>query len=394
VFGLGKKTQNKGAAPPVSGQPAAPELLGVTEQDVLDALARIQDPDLRRDIVALGFIKDLVIDRGRVAFKIELTTPACPVKGEMERMAREYVGALPGVEKVEVSMTSQVRAVGPATMGLMLPGVRNVIAVASGKGGVGKSTVAANLAVALHSTGARVGLLDADIYGPSIPGLFGMTGRKPVIKELANGEQAFEPHVGHGIKINSIGFLPPLCDDPMQPVIWRGPMVGSGVKQLLQQTDWGDLDYLIVDLPPGTGDATLTLAQTIPLSGVVIVSQPQEVALNIAVKALKAFQELKVKVLGIVENMSYFVCDECDKRHDIFSHGGARLAAEKFEVPFLGELPLSSDVRESSDSGTPVVALKPDSQQALAFMDIAKALAAQVSIAGFSQRKVIPLRAI
>jgi ATP-binding protein involved in chromosome partitioning len=394
VFGIGKKNnENKVAAEkpavPVAQPPAAPG--AVSEADVLAALARIQDPDLRRDIVALGFIKDLAIDAGTVRFQIELTTPACPVKGEMERMAREYVGALPGVERVDVSMTSQVRSSAPPTMNLMLPGVRNVIAVASGKGGVGKSTVAANLAVALGRTGAKVGLLDADIYGPSAPGLMGLTGEKPEVIQLENGDQKLVPHEAHGVKVNSLGFL---LDEPTQPVIYRGPMVGSAVKQLLSDTDWGELDYLIVDLPPGTGDATLTLAQTIPLSGVIIVSQPQEVALNIAVKALKAFQTLKVKVLGIVENMSYFICDNCDARHDIFSHGGAQLAAQKYEVPFLGELPLSSDVRESSDLGTPVVALKPDSAQAKAFVDIAKALAAQVSINSFSQKKVIPLRAI
>jgi ATP-binding protein involved in chromosome partitioning len=376
VFGIGKKNGSTGSAG--NGKSHGPLGPQVTEQDVLGALARIQDPDLRKDIVALGFIKDLAIDKGAVQFKIELTTPACPVKGEMERMAREYVGALPGVERVDVSMTSQVRSSAPPTMNLMLPGVR-------------KSTVAANLAVALGRTGAKVGLLDADIYGPSMPGLMGLTGRAPEVVELPNGEQKLAPHDAHGVKVNSLGFL---LEDPTQPVIYRGPMVGSAVKQLLSDTNWGELDYLIVDLPPGTGDATLTLAQSIPLSGVIIVSQPQEVALNIAVKSLKAFQTLKVKVLGIVENMSYFVCDHCDARHDIFSHGGARLAAEKFEVPFLGEIPLSSDVRESSDSGTPVVALKPESAQAQAFTDIAKALAAQVSINSFTQRKVIPLRAV
>jgi ATP-binding protein involved in chromosome partitioning len=361
----------------------------VSAQDVLSALARIQDPDLRKDIVTLGFVKDLAIDRGKVSFKIELTTPACPVKGEMERQAREYVKNLPGVEQVEVSMTSQVRATAPA--GPLLPGVRNVIAVASGKGGVGKSTVAANLAVALAGSGARVGLLDADIYGPTIPGLLGLTAWKPKVKAMPDGQQVFEPPVAHDVKVNSLGFL---LEDPSQPVIWRGPMVGSGVKQLLGQTDWGELDYLLVDLPPGTGDATLTLAQSIPLSGVVIVSQPQDVSLAIAVKALRAFQELKVRVLGILENMSYFVCDGCGKRHDIFSHGGARQAAERLGVPFLGEVPLAADICESSDSGTPVVALRPESPQALAFVEVAKALAAQVSIAGFAQRRVIPLRRV
>ncbi|MGH2352447.1 MAG: Mrp/NBP35 family ATP-binding protein [Chloroflexota bacterium] len=365
----------------------------VSEQDVLDALARIQDPDLRRDIVALGFVKDLAIDHGAVSFKIELTTPACPVKGEMERQARDYVGSLPGVEQVSVSMTSQVRSTAPAGSlqhaGVQLPGVRNVIAVGSGKGGVGKSTVAANLAIALAHTGASVGLLDADIYGPSVPGLMGVQG-KLTVQETSDGPKMVPPEA-HGVKVMSLGFL---LDDPTQPVIWRGPMVGSGVKQLLGDADWGQLDYLLVDMPPGTGDATLTLAQSIPLSGVVIVSQPQDVSLAIAVKALKAFQSLKVRILGILENMSYFVCDDCGKRHEIFSHGGARLKAEELEVPFLGEIPLAGDIREASDAGTPVVAGRPESPQAQAFSEIAKALAAQVSIAGFQQRRTIPLRQV
>ncbi len=368
-----------------SASPAKPV---ITEEVVLGALARIQDPDLRRDIVALGFVKDLAIDGGRVAFKIELTTPACPVKGEMERQAREFVGAIPGVERVDVQMTAQVRSMGAT--GQMLPGVRNVIAIASGKGGVGKSTVSANLAVALARSGARVGLLDADIYGPSIPGLLGLSG-KPQVKPTATGDQVFDPPVAHDVKVMSLGFL---LDDPSQPVIWRGPMVGSGVSQLLGQTDWGELDYLLVDLPPGTGDATLTLAQRIPLAGVVIVSQPQRVSLEIAVKALKAFQSLKVRVLGVLENMSTFVCESCGAEHHVFSHGGAREAAERLEVPFLGEIPLSLDICAASDAGTPVVAHKPDSPQALAFTRIAEGLAAQVSIASMRQRTSIPLRAV
>lgn len=386
MFGINRigKMNGKGAAPPVEAPPA------VGEADVIAALSRIQDPDLRRDIVSLGFIKDLVIDRGAVSFKIELTTPACPVKGEMERQAREYVGSLPGVAEVSVSMTSQVRSTTPTgAAGALLPGVRNVIAVASGKGGVGKSTVAANLAVALARSGASVGLLDADIYGPSVPGLMGVHTQLSV-KETPAGPKMVPPEA-HGVKVMSLGFLLP---DPSQPVIWRGPMVASGVRQLLGDADWGELDYLLVDMPPGTGDATLTLAQSIPLSGVVVVSQPQDVSLSIAVKALKAFQQLKVRILGILENMSYFVCDECGKRHEVFSHGGARRKAEELEVPFLGEIPLAGDIREASDSGTPIVALHPDSPQALAFRDIGEALAAQVSIAGFKQRRTIPLRAV
>jgi ATP-binding protein involved in chromosome partitioning len=366
-------------------------LATVTEQDVLGALAHIQDPDLRRDIVSLGFVKDVTIDQGTVSFKIELTTPACPVKGEMESQARALVGALPGVERVDVSMTSSVRSASTLPQGNLLPGVRNVIAVASGKGGVGKSTVTANLAIALAQSGAQVGLVDADIYGPTTPGLMGLTGYRPMVRETPEGKPVMVPAEAHGVKVMSIGFF---VEDPSQPVIWRGPMVGSGVRQLLGDADWGDLDYLLVDMPPGTGDATLTLAQSVPLSGVVIVSQPQDVSLAIALKALKAFQSLKAPILGILENMSYFVCDDCGKRHDIFSHGGARKVAERFEVPFLGEIPLSADICESSDAGTPVVALKPDSPQAVAFTEIAKALAAQVSIRAAKRRQVIPLRAV
>jgi ATP-binding protein involved in chromosome partitioning len=362
-----------------------------TEQAVLAALSRIQDPDLRRDIVSLGFVKDIVVERGSVSFKIELTTPACPVKGEMERQARDFVGALPGVERVDVSMTSQVRAASNGPQGNLLPGVRNVIAVASGKGGVGKSTVTANLAIALARTGARVGLVDADIYGPTIPGLLGLTGYRPMVHETPEGKPVMEPAQAHGIKVMSIGFF---VEDPSQPVIWRGPMVGSGVRQLMGDADWGELDYLLVDMPPGTGDATLTLAQSVPLAGVIIVSQPQDVSLAIALKALKAFQSLKAPILGILENMSYFICDNCDTRHDIFSHGGARKVAEQYEVPFLGEIPLAMDIRESSDAGVPVVALKPESPQAIAFTDVAKALAAQISIRAARRRSVIPLRAV
>jgi ATP-binding protein involved in chromosome partitioning len=390
---FGFKGKSNGQHQPVPVIPAVPDAVpappAVSEQAVLAALSRIQDPDLHKDIVTLGFIKDLAIHGGDVSFKIELTTPACPVKGEMERMARDYVGALPGVQQVDLSMTSSVRSVGPTAP--LLPGVRNVVAVASGKGGVGKSTVAVNLAVALAHSGAKVGLLDADVYGPTIPGLLGVTG-SPQVTTLPNGQEALVPLEAHGLKVMSMAFFIP--DDPSQPLIWRGPMVHSGIRQMIGQTAWGELDYLVVDMPPGTGDATLTLAQSLTLSGVVIVTQPQDVSLAIAIKALRAFQSLKVKILGIVENMSYFVCDNCDKRHDIFSHGGGRRAAEEMEVPFLGEIPLSLDVRASSDSGAPVVAYRPDSPQAQAFIEVSKALAAQVSILGFKQRKTIPLRAV
>lgn len=358
----------------------------VTEEQVLQALSRVIDPDLHRDIVSLGMVKNLQVKDGRVRFDYELTTPACPLKGEMERMAREALGSVPGVAAVDITMTAQVRQT--TVSGPLLPSVKNVIAVGSGKGGVGKSTVAANLAVALAKSGAQVGLLDADIYGPSIPGLMGV---REMPRVIGNGEQQrFVPLHAHGVKLMSIGFLL----DPDTPVIWRGPLVHSAVRQLLGQTDWGELDYLLVDLPPGTGDAQLTLVQSIPLTGAVIVSQPQEVALAIAIKALKMFTHLKVRILGLLENMSYFVCTKCGERHDIFDHGGAHRAAQELEVPFLGEIPLSPIVRETSDAGTPVVAAAPESPAAQVFTDVAKALAQQVSITAARQRQVIPLRAV
>ncbi len=358
----------------------------VTEEAVLAALSQVIDPDLHRDIVTLGMVKDLEVKDSRVSFTYELTTPACPIKDQMEAMAREAVEALPGVEVLEIKMSARVQSTDEA--GPLLPTVRNVVAIGSGKGGVGKSTVAANLAIALAQSGATVGLLDADIYGPSIPGLMGTRALPKVIQH--DGKKLFEPLEAHDVKLMSIGFLL----EPDAPVIWRGPMVHSAVRQLLGDTHWGDLDYLIVDLPPGTGDAQLTLVQSLQLSGAVIVTQPQDVALDIAVKALKMFRHLKVRILGILENMSYFICDHCDTRHDIFSHGGAQRAAQELEVPFLGEVPLAPDIRESSDEGRPVTALRPDSPQAAAFRSVAHSLAAQVSIAAARRRRTISLRAV
>lgn len=358
----------------------------VTEEVVLAALSQVIDPDLKRDIVALGMVKDLQVKSNRVSFTYELTTPACPIKDEMEAMARDAVGAIPGIGDIEIKMSAQVRSTD--TAGPLLPNVRNVVAIGSGKGGVGKSTVAANLAIALAQSGATVGLLDADIYGPSIPGLMGTRALPKVIEQ--DGKKLFQPLIAHGVKLMSIGFL--LEADA--PVIWRGPMVHSAVRQLLGDTHWSDLDYLIVDLPPGTGDAQLTLIQALKLSGAVIVTQPQDVALDIAIKALKMFRHLKVRILGMLENMSYFICDNCDARHDIFSHGGAQRAAQELEVPFLGEIPLAPDIRESSDAGQPVTALNPESPQANSFRNVAESLAAQVSIAAARQRRTISLRAV
>ena len=289
---------------------------GLTEGDVLTALRPIVDPDFNRSIVDLGFVKGIDIQGGRVSFRIELTTPACPVKEQFQRAAERAVGALPGVDEVHVTMTANTRGSRPETAASeVLPGVRNVIAVASGKGGVGKSTIAANLAVALAQTGAKVGLLDCDVYGPSVPLMMATHGEPEVTPE-----RKIVPKEGYGMKLMSIGFLA----GEGAPVIWRGPMVHGVIRQFLTEVDWGELDYLVLDMPPGTGDAALTLTQTAPLSGAIIVTTPQEVALIDARKGLKMFQRVNVPVLGIVENMSWFECPDCGSRHAIFGSGGGR----------------------------------------------------------------------
>lgn len=346
---------------------------GVSKDAVLTALRQIIDPDLHRDIVSLGMIKQLEItpgeDGSHVAFTFELTTPACPVRDQFKSQAEQAVAAVPGVAAVTVTMSANVRQSQRAPQGqIQLPGVRNVIAVGSGKGGVGKSTVAANLAVALARTGARVGLLDADVYGPSVPALMG------VHQPIRAIERTLIPNEAHGVKLMSLGFM----TDADKPVIWRGPMVGQAVKQMLAEVQWGELDYLLIDLPPGTGDASLTLIQSIPLTGMVVVTTPQDVALGIATKALTMFRQLHVPILGVVENMSYFECPNCNHRTHVFSHGGGSDAAAALNVPFLGEIPLDIAVRESGDAGRP--AALPGLPQSEAFLSLARKVAAQVSI--------------
>ena len=343
-------------------------------EQVLDALRAVRDPDLHRDIVDLGFVKDLRLDGGKVAFTIELTTPACPVREQMEQQARQLVAALPGVRDVQVTMTAQVRA-GTGSAVAEIAGVRNLVAVASGKGGVGKSTVAVNLALALHQDGARVGVLDADIYGPSIPIMLG-THDAP----HATSDNRILPLERHGLKLMSIGFLA----GPEAPVVWRGPMVHKMVSQFLGAVAWGELDYLVIDLPPGTGDAQLTLTQAAPLSGAVIVTTPQDVALEDVYRGVRMFEQVKVPILGIVENMSFFACSNCGHREEIFAHGGGRRAAEKYRVPFLGEVPILPNIRIAGDRGLPVVAAEPDSAAAVAFRQIARAAAAQLSTLAFN----------
>jgi ATP-binding protein involved in chromosome partitioning len=351
-----------------------------TEQ-VLGALSRIMDPDLGRDVVSLGMIKELEVSpEGDVNFTFELTTPACPVRDRFKTQAQDLINEIPGVTSVIVRMTANVR---PAFMrpkpSEMLPGVKQTIAVASGKGGVGKSTVAVNLAAALRLSGATVGLLDADIYGPSVPA---MTGSR-VSPEQVNGR--IKPIEAHGLKLMSFGNLVP----GNEPTIYRGPMVGKAIEAMMVQVDWGQLDYLVIDLPPGTGDASLTLAQAVPLTGVAIVCTPQDVATDIAVKALQMFRKLNVTPLGLIENMSWYVCSNCGHRHEIFSHGGAESAAKRLGVPFLGAIPLEEGIRQDADSGTPVVISRPDSAGAKAFMQISSQVAARTSIQSFRQLPVI-----
>src|SRR5262245_18872829 len=329
------------------------------EAAVLDALRPIVDPDFGKSIVDLGFVKELRIEGGRVEFAIELTTPACPVKAEFERAARERVAALPGVSSVEVRMTSNTRgrrAAPPASeQAAVLPGVRNTLAVASGKGGVGKSTVALNLAIALRQNGARVGLMDADVYGPSLPLLTGVSGRPHA------SERRILPHEGHGLSLMSMGFF--LTED--SPVIWRGPMVHGLVRQFLTDVEWGELDYLVVDMPPGTGDAALTLTQMAPLSGAVIVTTANDLSLIDARKGLTMFRKVQVPVLGIVENMSWFTPPDLpERRYRIFGEGGGRRVAAELGVELLAELPIDPRIVEGGDKGRPILVGAPASEPA------------------------------
>lgn len=341
---------------------------------MLDALRVVKDPDLHKDIVALNFVKDLRADQGKVSFTIELTTPACPVKKEMEQQARNAALGVKGVREVEVRMSASVTA-GRHGMGKQeIPGVKNIVAVGSGKGGVGKSTVTANLAVALSDTGAKVGLLDADVYGPNIPLMMGITGQPRALNDR------IQPLANFGVKVMSMGFL--AAEDT--PLIWRGPMLHNVIQQFVRQVDWGELDYLLVDLPPGTGDVQLSLTQTVPLMGAVVVTTPQDVALQDARKAIMMFRQVRVEILGIVENMSYFECPNCSTRTHIFNHGGGESTARKYEVPFLGEVPLYLGIREGGDNGRPIVLKEPDSPAGKAFAQIAANVAAQVSIANLS----------
>lgn len=355
-----------------------------TKDDVLKALAACQEPELHKDIVSLGMVQNLVVEGGKVSFDYVLTTPACPLKGLMELEAKEAVKKVPGVTEVQIRMTAAVKKdlrVGSA----LAPGIKNVIAVGSGKGGVGKSTVACNLAVSLVLEGAKVGLLDADIYGPNQPQMMGMGGYEPA----ADPENKIVPPLAHGVKVMSMGFLM----DPDAPVVWRGPMLHGAVTQFLRDVRWGELDYLIVDLPPGTGDVQISLAQAAPLSGAVVVTTPQSIALSDVRKAVAMFKKLGVPLLGIVENMAEFVCPHCRKASRIFSSGGGKSLADKHGVPLLGSVPLDPAVCETGEKGRPAVLAQPGSAPAKAFRDIARQAAARVSVLAAS-RPVLEIKLV
>ena len=350
----------------------------VTEAAVLEALKAVRDPDLNRDIVSLKFVKDLRIDGGRVAFAIELTTPACPVKDQMREQARAAVQQLPGVAEVAIEMTAQVRSAVADAGKAPVEGVKNIIAVGAGKGGVGKTTVAVNLALALSRSGSRVAMIDGDIYGPNVPIMLGIS------TQLTTDGEKIVPAEQYGIQLVSMAFL--TGDD--SPVIWRGPMLHGAIQQFFRQVRWDGIDYLIVDMPPGTGDVALSLSQSVPVSGSVVVTTPQTVSVADTRRAVRMYQKLNVPTLGLVENMSHFVCPTCATESDIFGKGGGEALAAELGVPFLGRVPLYQPIRIGGDTGVPITIGEPDSPAARAFRTAAERLAAQLSIASYAKRPI------
>jgi len=345
----------------------------LTKEQVLVALSNVQEPELHKDLVTLKMIRDLEIDGGRVSFTVMLTTPACPLKGQIEKESREAVLAISGVKSVEVRLDSDVPNDG-RMRGLVNMPIRNAIAIGSGKGGVGKSTVSVNIAVALAQSGARVGLMDADIYGPNIPTMLGVETLPPPM------ENRLIPAKAYDIKMISMGLLV----KPGQPLIWRGPMLNSAIRQFLSDVEWGELDYLIIDLPPGTGDAALSLAQALPLSGAVIVTLPQLVSLEDAGRGLNMFRQLEVPILGVIENMSYLDLPD-GTRMDVFGTGGGEQLADSMDVPFLGKIPMDPEVRIGGDSGKPVMVARQDSAVTKALRNIAEQVAARASVAALEK---------
>jgi ATP-binding protein involved in chromosome partitioning len=354
----------------------------ITEQAVMAALSKVQEPELHRDLVSLNMIRNLKIEGDRISFTIVLTTPACPLRSQIEREARQAVEAIPGVKSVDLKLDANVPSDGRPRGLLELP-IRNAIAVASGKGGVGKSTIAVNIAVVLAKSGASVGLLDADIYGPNVPRMMGVQ-RLP-----ATQEGKLIPAEAYGVKMMSIGFLV----KPDQPLIWRGPMLHSAIRQFLTDVNWGELDYLVVDLPPGTGDAALSLAQSLPLSGGLIVTLPQQVSLDDARRSIEMFRQLDVPIFGVVENMSYLELPDGTKM-DVFGSGGGERMAQEAGVPFIGAIPMDPSVREGGDNGRPVTVTRPESPVARALDQVAKDVAAKISVAAYQQSNIIPINLV
>ena len=350
--------------------------MALEQREVLDALKVVRDPDLQRDIVSLGFIKNLSIDGGTVAFTIELTTPACPVKDQLRDQARAAVLQLPGVTSVDVALSARVREATGGDGGRQpLEGVKNVIAVGAGKGGVGKTTLSVNLAIALARSGSRVGVIDGDIYGPNVPIMLGLK------TQLATDGQKIIPAEKYGLQVISMGFLTE--DDA--PIIWRGPMLHSALQQFFREVRWLNLDYLVIDMPPGTGDVALSLGQTVPVAGAVIVTTPQQVSLADSRRAVAMYKKLNIPTLGVIENMSYFVCTGCQKESDIFGSGGGETMAASLGVPFLGRIPLYQPIREGGDSGVPLMIAEPEAPAARAITVAAEQLAAQISIASYNR---------
>jgi ATP-binding protein involved in chromosome partitioning len=355
----------------------------LTEATILDALRQVQEPELGRDIVTLNMVKSIAIDGSSVAFTIELTTPACPLKDEIEGNARAVLAGI-GADAIEITWGAMVRRATPQQAEAILPNVKNVIAVGSGKGGVGKSTVSVNLAVALAQAGAKVGLLDADITGPNVPMMLGVEGQPK-----ASENNKITPLERHGVKCISIQFFVP----EGQPIVWRGPLVGGAIQQFLRDVDWGELDYLVVDLPPGTSDAQLTLAQSVPLGGAVLVTTPQEVALSDVGKALAMFKRLSVPILGLVENMTAFACPHCGELTEIFGRGGGERFCQEHGIDFLGGVPLDVTVRQGGDVGVPAVAQREPGPAARALTAVAGAVAARMSVraAGADQQPLLSI---
>jgi ATP-binding protein involved in chromosome partitioning len=360
----------------------------VQKEDILEALGKVQEPELHKDLVTLNMIRDLTVDGGAVAFTLMLTTPACPLRDQMKLEAEQAVFKVPGVKTVNITLSAEVNKSARLAENKAMPeGIKNVIAVASGKGGVGKSTTAVNLAVNLQRLGAKVGILDADIYGPNVPMMMGIPENE---RPSVNDKEQLIPFENHGIKVISIGFLV----EPGKAIIWRGPMLHGVIRQFLTSVQWGELDYLVVDLPPGTGDAQLSLVQTVPLSGAVIVTTPQQIALSDVRRSIAMFGEVRVPVLGIIENMAGLDCPHCHEHIDLYDGQGGKVLSKEYDVPLLGQVPFDPSVGQSGDRGIPISIAKPDSPQAKAFKSAAEWVAARVSVLNAdaeSQRPVIQI---